>query len=291
MIETVQWIESVERLAADFYAKAAEKFGNDETLAAFLGKLHEDEELHAEMMQRIAELISGDKAPPRSVVKLTPETREQVEAPLRALASRLDAGDATRKELWEGVARIELNEWNDVFLYVVELFRERSPELERMTARMQAHIARIEHFLHDLSPEERPTLDVAALPKVWEGKYLVVEDNPVVREFIANVLMHKGFVHAASNGSDGLDMLRRHFFNVIVSDIEMPVMNGVRFYKEAVAEDARWKGHFLFMTFDLAPDREKFLNEEGIPCLLKPFDPRELVAAVERIAQARDEAM
>jgi len=291
MIDFVRWVESVEKQAADIYAKAAEKWPDDEPLSAFLNKLHEDELTHADMMQRIAQLIQTEQTPTRSDIKLTPETKAQVEEPLREILSRLTAGEVTRKELWEAVARIEFGEWNDVFLYVVALFKERSPDLERLAAGMQAHIARIEHFLHDLPADERPALDVATLAKVWPGKFLVVEDNPVVREFIVNLLMRKGTAYAAANGKEGLELTRRHFFNVIVTDIEMPVMNGIRFYEEAVAEDPRWKGHFLFMTFNLAPDRAQFLKEESAPCVLKPFDPRELVALVEVVARTSADAM
>ena len=57
MREIVEWLESMERLAAEMYKEGADAFAGDETFAGFLRRLSEDEAEHAESMQTVGETL------------------------------------------------------------------------------------------------------------------------------------------------------------------------------------------------------------------------------------------
>jgi len=59
---------------------------------------------------------------------------------------------------------------------------------------------------------------------------LLVDDEPAVRDMLARLLTHGGYdVSTAENGFDALLQLKRTFFDVIVSDLNMPKMSGFEF--------------------------------------------------------------
>jgi DNA-binding NtrC family response regulator len=61
------------------------------------------------------------------------------------------------------------------------------------------------------------------------GRVLVVDDEQVLRRVIRRGLVRAGFeVVEAENGAAALEQLRRERFDLVVSDVQMPVMDGVR---------------------------------------------------------------
>jgi CheY-like chemotaxis protein len=63
---------------------------------------------------------------------------------------------------------------------------------------------------------------------------LVVDDDPVIAELLARFLQGQIVVEAAQNGQEGLTKAREGFFDLVLSDIMMPVMDGLEFYQPAL---------------------------------------------------------
>ena len=60
------------------------------------------------------------------------------------------------------------------------------------------------------------------------GKVLVVDDQTIVRETIADILVHEGYsVTSTGSGEQALEMMRKEKFDILLSDIKMPGMNGL----------------------------------------------------------------
>jgi CheY-like chemotaxis protein len=69
------------------------------------------------------------------------------------------------------------------------------------------------------------------------AKILVAEDNPAVREFVARSIGSMGCkVTAAADGQDALDKLSREPFDVLVTDIVMPNVDGIALAMKAVRQ-------------------------------------------------------
>ena len=111
---------------------------------------------------------------------------------------------------------------------------------------------------------------------------LIVEDNPVLREGLQDILAHEGYqVLTASNGQEALDHLRLASPDLILSDIAMPQMDGYALF-QAVRTRPEWVTiPFIFLSArgehtDVL--RGKNLGAEDY--LVKPLSREELLTAV-----------
>ncbi len=78
---------------------------------------------------------------------------------------------------------------------------------------------------------------------------LVVDDEPEYRLVTKTVLLSEGFkVVLAENGEDGLKKLEEGDIDMVVSDIYMPVMDGIRFHRALRACPKFEKLPFLFIS-------------------------------------------
>jgi two-component system chemotaxis sensor kinase CheA len=114
--------------------------------------------------------------------------------------------------------------------------------------------------LADLATEpERPSPAVPALAR--RRRILLVEDTQFFRRLVAGYLEGEGFaVTVAVHGAEGLERLREGAFDLVVSDIEMPVMDGWAFARAVRDEAAFARLPLLALTtLNSAADREKAL--------------------------------
>ena len=144
-------------------------------------------------------------------------------------------------------------------------------------------MSHIQDFIDDLPRDLRPSVDVSTLPFVGETRFLVLDDQGALRKLLASLLARRGAVDTAAEGHEGLERLREHFHDVIVSDLHIPGMDGFEFYQQAIQYDKHLKGRFLFYSADVSAERERCLRENGICLLRKPFDLRAFGKAIDRI--------
>jgi CheY-like chemotaxis protein len=116
-------------------------------------------------------------------------------------------------------------------------------------------------------------------------RILVIDDERVLRETIADSLRMDGFdVQAAANGKQGLELIGRTPFDVILSDLRMPEMDGRALYDEVRRDHPQALKRFVFVTAQAhGPEYGPFLRETGAPVLDKPFTLQQLRQIVERM--------
>jgi putative two-component system response regulator len=126
---------------------------------------------------------------------------------------------------------------------------------------------------------------------IQSKRILVVEDNPEMRQSVANALKLERYqVDQAENGQAALALLQRITPDLILSDINMPRMGGVEFYR-ALRQNPRWLLiPFMFLTAGDSPDEIRLGRSLGVEdYLLKPIESADLVSAVNarllRLAQ------
>jgi two-component system chemotaxis response regulator CheY len=115
---------------------------------------------------------------------------------------------------------------------------------------------------------------------------LTVDDSRTIREMLRQTLAEAGFtVFQAVDGVEGLEMLDQSKPQVIVTDINMPRMDGFGFI-ENVRRDARWRGvPILVLTTESDQEKKNRARQAGATgWIVKPFDPVKLVDAVRRVA-------
>jgi CheY-like chemotaxis protein len=285
--DVVEWLVHNEERIGRLYRAAAKVCCHDSTFSRFLVQLADDEKSHAEFMSRAWESLRTVEDRPTLDIVLDKETRRKVEELFERFEHLLVKIKVSRKDVVEYIARAESSELNPVFLYVADEYRKTGREGEHMTGEIQGHLLRIQNFVEDLPRDERPSVDVLSLPAVGEFRFLVVDDHGPVRRLMASLLSRRGMVDTAEASEEGLERLREHFHDGVISDIQMPGMGGFEFYKRAVEYDDRLKRRFLFCSGDVDSATEDLLRKDDLPLLKKPFALHDFYGAVEKILSGR----
>ena len=115
---------------------------------------------------------------------------------------------------------------------------------------------------------------------------LIIDDDIRVRMVETKILERAGFtVKGVDNGLAGLAVLLESEVRVIVLDISMPFLDGTRLYQELTELYPAMAKRVVFVSGQLNDQKRiSFVQATGQPYLQKPFEPKELVAAV-RLAE------
>jgi PAS domain S-box-containing protein len=117
------------------------------------------------------------------------------------------------------------------------------------------------------------------------GRILVVEDEPAVAQLIVDVLCEEGHhVDSVLDSREALACLSRGRYDLVISDLRMPRLDGRAFYEALVSAGSPMRDRILFTTGDtLAPSTLEFVEKYRLPFLAKPFLVEELKLAVHRL--------
>ena len=117
------------------------------------------------------------------------------------------------------------------------------------------------------------------------ARVLAVDDSVSLRKLVANTLASAGHhVVEACNGQEGLDLAKGSAFNLIISDINMPVMDGLTFIKNVRILAAYKFTPILVLTTEMDPAKKKIAKDSGATgWLVKPFDPEQLLSTIRKV--------
>lgn len=115
-----------------------------------------------------------------------------------------------------------------------------------------------------------------------DRRVLVVDDEAEVAELYAEILRREGLdVTPVSSGREALERLRRESFDLVVSDLRMPDLDGPGLHRALAEAPGDPASRMIFITGDALSHRVKqFLDETGSEVLEKPVSPKQLVARV-----------
>lgn len=117
-------------------------------------------------------------------------------------------------------------------------------------------------------------------------KILAVDDSRTMRSMLDQVLREAGFeVELAEDGQHGVERLEEVDPDVVITDINMPRMDGFGFIN-AVRADRRRRGlPILVLTTESAETlKDKARRAGATGWIVKPFDEEKLVAAIRKVA-------
>lgn len=132
----------------------------------------------------------------------------------------------------------------------------------------------------------RPVPSASAPASVSRRRVLAVEDNRINQMVLENLLTPRGHqVALASHGGEALEILAREEFDIILMDVQMPVMDGFEALRRIRAEEsatARPRRRVVALTASaMRGDREICMAAGMDGYLAKPIQPEALYAAVE----------
>lgn len=116
-------------------------------------------------------------------------------------------------------------------------------------------------------------------------RVLTVDDSRTILAMLHHTLSGAGFeVIQAEDGQKGLDALGEQDFDVVITDINMPVMDGIDFIKNVRASGNHQSLPILILTTETSQEkRDMGRTAGGTGWIVKPFDPEKLISVIRRV--------
>lgn len=124
---------------------------------------------------------------------------------------------------------------------------------------------------------------------------LVVDDSETVRAVIRKALnlggVDVGSLYQAGNGEEGLAVMRREWVDLVLADINMPVMGGVKMVEEMRSDESLREIPVIVVSTEGSATRLAVLKEKGVSAFLrKPFTPEDIKRAVDSVLEGKNHA-
>jgi two-component system chemotaxis response regulator CheY len=117
-------------------------------------------------------------------------------------------------------------------------------------------------------------------------RILTIDDSKTIRDMLLLTLTDAGFdVIQAVDGKDGVEVLGRERVDVVITDINMPNMDGYQVIRHLRSDPAHKNTPILVLTTESDSDKKNLAREAGATgWMVKPFDPERLVATVCKVS-------
>jgi len=131
---------------------------------------------------------------------------------------------------------------------------------------------------------------IASLEVTESGKntILVVEDEKEIHSYLTDLLAEDYRILSAYNGTEALEMMERELPDIIISDVMMPIMDGVEFCKRVKTEIRTCHIPFIMLTAkNSVIHRIKGLESGANSYIPKPFYPDHLLVRVQKLLEEK----
>jgi len=118
------------------------------------------------------------------------------------------------------------------------------------------------------------------------GRVLTIDDSQSVRQMISMTLVGSGFtVDEACDGAEGYDKATTVSYNAILTDLNMPKMNGLDFIRKFREHPSSRGVPIIFLSTESDEESKREAKSAGaIGWIIKPFDQAQLLAVVKKVA-------
>jgi two-component system chemotaxis response regulator CheY len=117
---------------------------------------------------------------------------------------------------------------------------------------------------------------------------LAADDSESIRQMVVFSLKREGFsVVEAADGAEALEKARENPFHLVITDLDMPRMNGIQLVQELRKLAGYGKTPILLLTTESDAGLKKEARSAGASgWIIKPFRPDQLVATVQKLLPA-----
>ena len=118
-------------------------------------------------------------------------------------------------------------------------------------------------------------------------KILIVDDSESIREVVSFTLKNAGHeIEAAIDGVDALDYLKDNQYDLIITDLHMPNMDGIELIRNVRKMEQHKFIPILFLTTESQTEKKLQAKEAGATgWIIKPFVPEKLLMAVNKVVR------
>jgi two-component system, chemotaxis family, chemotaxis protein CheY len=129
---------------------------------------------------------------------------------------------------------------------------------------------------------DKAQTDESSMPK----KILTIDDSKTMRDMLMLTLAHAGFdVLQAVDGQDGIDVLGDQRVDVVITDINMPKMDGYEVIRCLRKSPVHKSTPILVLTTESDTEKKNLAREAGATgWMVKPFDPERLIATIRKVS-------
>ncbi len=141
----------------------------------------------------------------------------------------------------------------------------------------------------DSEDEEIPAAEVVEPPTkepaVMTKRILTIDDSKTIRDMLRMTLVDAGFeVLQAEDGQEGCEVMDKETVDLVITDINMPRMNGYDVVRNLRARPELKGLPILVLTTESDTDKKNLAREAGATgWMVKPFDPDRLIATVRKV--------
>ncbi len=117
---------------------------------------------------------------------------------------------------------------------------------------------------------------------------LIVDDSGPMRGVIKKIIRSSGFnvgsFFEAANGIEALDVINKEWLDIVLTDYNMPAMNGLELLEEMKKDEIFKSVPVVMVTTEGSNERvEEFISKGAIDYLKKPFTPQQIKDKLNRI--------
>jgi PAS domain S-box-containing protein len=133
-----------------------------------------------------------------------------------------------------------------------------------------------------MAEENLNAMTTGANLRVPPQRLLIIDDEVELAQTLADILAPDGHtITIVHNGKVALERLAREEYDVIISDLRMPVLDGPGLYRELEKVKSRYLSRIIFVTGDtLSTSVSDFLSAYGLDVIEKPYTPDEVRRAI-----------
>ena len=116
-------------------------------------------------------------------------------------------------------------------------------------------------------------------------KILAVDDSASVRQMVSNILTGAGYeVIEAIDGKDGLEKASQSAANMVITDLNMPNMDGIEMIRELRGMPQYKFVPMILLTTESQVEKKKEGKAAGATgWIVKPFKPEQLLAVIKKV--------
>lgn len=124
---------------------------------------------------------------------------------------------------------------------------------------------------------------------------LIVDDSAVTREVMARTIRMSGIplgtIYQAANGAEALKVLEEHWLDVVFTDINMPVMDGLQLVAEMQTHSEWERLPVVVVSTEGSKNRMEELEKSGISGYIrKPFTPEQVADMITKVMGEKADA-
>lgn len=137
-----------------------------------------------------------------------------------------------------------------------------------------------------ITPEPQPAGPEPVETAPMSKRILTIDDSKTIRDMLRLTLLDAGFeVHQAVDGQEGAAILDKETFDVVITDINMPKMDGYGVIRHMRSLPVHNDTPILVLTTESEGPKRNMARDAGATgWIVKPFDPEQLVATINKVS-------